>query len=289
MRLVSMLSIDGNTQKLDGGALFGNVPKAVWSQWIPPDKNNLLTLACRCLLLTLEDERRILLETGIGAFFEPKLKKRYGVVEERHQLLHGLEAQGIDESDIDIVILSHLHFDHAGGLLTAWKENAPLDLLFSRAEYWVGKQQWERACSPHSRDRASYIPRLQKLLQESGRLKLLSTYDTHILSPLIDFSFSDGHTPGLMLSHIHTAHGPLVFCSDLVPGVPWVHEPITMGYDRYPELLINEKSALLTSLLETSGYVFFTHDMQCVVGRVCKSDTNKFYVTEVSLSSLLKK
>ena len=171
---MKLYSIEGNTQKLDGGAMFGNAPKAMWSKWISADDRNRIPLACRCLLATDLDGRNVLFETGIGAFFEPELRERYGVVEGRHVLLDSLRAVGLTHEDIDVVVLSHLHFDHVGGLLAAWEENAPLRLLFPNATYVVGAQHWQRATHPHPRDRASFIPGAAELLEQSGRLEKVS-------------------------------------------------------------------------------------------------------------------
>src|SRR5690606_21094514 len=149
-------SIVGNSQRLDGGAMFGNAPKALWSRWIPPDDRNRIPLACRALLVR-DGDRAILCETGIGAFFDPAKKERYGVVEDDHVLLGSLEAAGVPHEHVDVVILSHLHFDHAGGLLAPFEQGAPHRLLFPRARFLVGRGAWERACAPHDRDRASFI------------------------------------------------------------------------------------------------------------------------------------
>src|SRR5436305_11687849 len=110
-------SVEGNTQRLDGGAMFGNCPKPVWEKWAPPDERNRITLACRALLVR-EEKRNVLLETGIGAFFEPKMRERFGVQEDRHVLIESLAKLGLSPAYIDVVVLSHLHFDHACGLLT---------------------------------------------------------------------------------------------------------------------------------------------------------------------------
>ncbi len=155
MKLWSLL---GNSQRLDGGAMFGNAPRAVWQKWIAPDADNGIPLACRCLLAEDLDGRTVLFETGIGAFFEPKLRARYGVLEDRHVLLDSLAAAGFSHEDIDVVVLSHLHFDHAGGLLAAWSEGDAPSLLFPNATFVVGARHWARAVEPHPRDRASFIP-----------------------------------------------------------------------------------------------------------------------------------
>ncbi len=155
---MQLWSINGNSQKLDGGAMFGNAPKAMWSRWIAPDELNRIPLACRCLLIKDLDGRNVLFETGIGAFFEPSLRERYGVVESHHVLLESLAAAGVSHEDIDVVVLSHLHFDHAGGLLAAWEEGKTPQLLFPNARFLVGASHWQRALKPHPRDRASFIP-----------------------------------------------------------------------------------------------------------------------------------
>lgn len=268
--------VSGNTQKLDGGAMYGNAPKEIWSKWSPPDEKNRITLACRALLLTTDDGRRLLFETGIGAFFDPKLRERYGVSGGGHVLLQNLAALGVKPDAIDAVILSHLHFDHAGGMLSAFEDGAPR-LVFPRAQVYVGKRQWERASLPHARDRASYIPALQDLLAASGRLTLVADDGQSDLAPLVTFRFSDGHTPGLMMSQINLTEGPIVFVADLIPGLPWMHVPITMGYDRYPEKLIEEKDALLADLLARNGRVFFTHDPAVACAWVKRDEKGRYF------------
>jgi glyoxylase-like metal-dependent hydrolase (beta-lactamase superfamily II) len=261
-------SILGNSQRLDGGAMFGNVPRALWSRWIAPDDAHRIPLACRALLVEESDGRRILFETGIGAFFEPKLRARFGVMESTHVLLEGVAALGLTDADIDVVVLSHLHFDHAGGLLTAWAPEATPALLFPNAQFLVSTRAWGRANSPHARDRASYIPALQPLLEASGRLNLVDGAHSDLLGPSYRLHYAEGHTPGLLLTEIASDDGPVLYASDLIPGRPWVHLPITMGYDRYPERLIDEKTALLADLASRDGRLFFTHDPDAAMSRV---------------------
>ncbi|KGQ18537.1 Metallo-beta-lactamase [Lysobacter dokdonensis DS-58] len=284
---MKLWSILGNSQKLDGGAMFGNAPRALWSRWAAPDDANRIALACRALLASPLNGKTVLFETGIGAFFDPKMRERYGVVEDRHVLLESLRAAGFEHDDVDIVVLSHLHFDHAGGLLAPWSEGRAPELLFPNATYVVSKECWERANHPHPRDRASFIPELQGLLEKSGRLELVEGVHTPALGKSVRFHFSDGHTPGLMLSEIigpdssnGEAHGGVVFCADLIPGRPWVHVPITMGYDRNAELLIDEKREFLEDKLARNVHLFFTHDPECALAQVVRDDaTGRFGTT----------
>lgn len=280
---MKLWSILGNSQKLDGGAMFGNAPRAMWAQWAHPDEQNRIALACRALLASPLGGKTVLFETGIGAFFEPKLRERYGVVEDRHVLLDSLREAGFGHEDIDVVVLSHLHFDHAGGLLAEWHEGTAPSLLFPNATYVVSAGCWERARHPHPRDRASFIPELPDLLERSGRLEIVDGAHSRVLGDAVRFHYSDGHTPGLMLSEIvgpeHVdgeAHGGVVFCADLIPGRAWVHVPITMGYDRNAELLIDEKRKFLEDKLARNVHLFFTHDPDCALAQVTRDARGRF-------------
>ncbi|MGB0648345.1 MAG: MBL fold metallo-hydrolase [Bradymonadia bacterium] len=284
---MKLWSIEGNRQRLDGGAMFGNVPQALWSKWFSPDSQNRIDLACRALLIREDSGRLILLETGIGAFFEPKLKARFGVTSEAHDLLENLAAINVSPDEIDIIVLSHLHFDHAGGLLTPWSPDGQHHLCFPRAQFLVSEAGWTRAIKPHYRDRASFIPELNQLLLDSGRLEIVRGSSSDILGPKFRFHYSDGHTPGLMLCELDTAVGPIVFAGDLIPGTSWVHLPITMGYDRFPERLIDEKDALLTDLVERGGHLFFTHDPQIALGKVARDEKGRFAVESAVRSTEL--
>ncbi len=274
-------SIEGNSQRLDGGAMFGNVPRALWSRWIEPDERHRIPLACRGFLIhdTARD-RRILLEAGIGVFFEPKLADRFGVSDPGHMLLMNLAAMGVDPGGVDLVVLSHLHFDHAGGLLTPWAPDGGYKLVFPNARFLVGARAWERANAPHFRDRASFVPELHRLLEATGRLELVEGEGSDTLGPDFSFTLSDGHTPGMLLTRLGGERGGVQFCGDLIPGAPWVHLPVTMGYDRYPERLIEEKQAFLERVMARGDRLLFTHDSQVAACSVARDERGKFSAVE---------
>ncbi|MFO0666249.1 MAG: MBL fold metallo-hydrolase [Polyangiaceae bacterium] len=282
---MKLFAVQGNHQRLDGGAMFGNCPKPVWEKWAPPDARNRITLSCRCLLVREDSGRNVLLEAGIGAFFDPKLRDRFGVEEERHVLLDSLAALGLAASDIDVIVLSHLHFDHAGGLLTAFEAGKPAALAFPKAHYVVGSEAWARAKAPHARDKASFIAELQGLIEQTGRLEIVRGNHSEVLGDAYSFTYSNGHTPGLMLTRVEGhPNGPITFMGDLIPGAAWVHLPITMGYDRFPELLIEEKKEVLDRVIAEGGWAFFTHDHDASCARIAKHGEK--YAAEDPIPSL---
>lgn len=279
-------SVEGNRQSLDGGAMFGNAPQALWKRWFAPDALNRIELACRGLLVEY-GSCKYLLETGIGNFLRPDLAKRYGVKDySTHVLLRSLAELGVDEEQIDFVILSHLHFDHAGGLLPSYsassdaKGGCPANLHFPKATYLVSAKAWERSRNPHPRDRASFIPGLCDALESTGRL--------HIVEPGVavprlpsEFSFvySHGHTPGQMHTLLKGKDASVFFCGDLIPGEAWLPVPITMGYDRYPEKLSEEKQAVYAAADTDKLWLYFTHDPQSVAIRFVRDPEGKIKPT----------
>ncbi len=271
----------GNSQRLDGGAMFGNAPKAMWEHWAAPDDLNRIPLATRAVLVQEDSGRNVLLEAGVGAFFPPELRERFGVVEEHHVLLDALAGLGVAPADVDVVVLSHLHFDHAGGVLAAWQPGAAPSLVFPSARYVVSRAALDRAVSPTPRDRSSFVPELPALLRATGRVETVVGQFSAVLGPAYRFHYSDGHTPGLLMTELAGPDGPVVYASDLVPGVPWVHVPITMGYDRFPELVVEEKAAFLADMAERSATLVLTHDPVTAAARVVRDDRGRFSAVPV--------
>lgn len=266
----------GNSQRLDGGAMFGNAPKAMWEHWIAPDEQNRIPLATRAVLVQEDSGRNVLLEAGVGAFFSPELRERFGVVEDSHVLVDALAGLGVQPTDVDVVVLSHLHFDHAGGVLAAWRPGTAPTLVFPNARYVVSRAAFERAVSPTPRDRGSFVAELPDLLRGTSRLEQVMGRFSAVLGPDYRFHYSDGHTPGLLITELEGPDGPVVYPSDLVPGVPWVHVPITMGYDRYPELVVEEKARFLADMADRSATLVFTHDPTTATATVARDDRGRY-------------
>ncbi|MEX0767538.1 MAG: MBL fold metallo-hydrolase [Microthrixaceae bacterium] len=274
--MTTLTPVLGNSQRLDGGAMFGNAPRALWQRWMQPDELNRISLATRSVLIQEDSGRTVLLEAGIGAFFAPNMRERFGVSDPEHVLVNNLAKLGVAPADIDVVVLSHLHFDHAGGLLTAWQADSAPELVFPQAHYVVSQDAWDRALNPTPRDAGSFIPELQPLLEATGRLELVRGKSSVTLGDGYCFHYSDGHTPGLLMTEVDGPDGPVLYTSDLILGAPWVHAPITTGYDRFPELAMQEKLTLLADLVERGVSVVFTHDPEVAIAGIEQDSSGRY-------------
>ncbi|WP_286817967.1 MULTISPECIES: MBL fold metallo-hydrolase [Desulfobacter] len=275
MQETSFIVIRGNSMRLDGGTMFGNAAKALWQKWVRADERGMIDIASNCLLVKTGNYN-LLFETGCGAYLSPDMKARFAVQEETHVLLQSLSEQGLSDSDITHVVLSHLHFDHAGGLLSAWESDRKPDLLFPNALFVVGEEHFRRSKSPHPRDRASFIPGLAEKLQATGRLVLKQGGDRLTVGALtIEFFQSQGHTPGMLVSLIQARGGTVIYTGDLIPGLPWVNLPITMGYDRFAEKLVDEKKQILDRAVAEDALLVFPHDPVHVAARVERDPVKK--------------
>ncbi len=243
--------------RLDGGAMFGTVPKVLWEKSNPPDARNRIELALRCLLAEGEG-RRILVDAGVGgATFGPKEAEMYAVED---------KGPGLDPASITDVVLTHLHFDHAGGAVTQGRPTFP------NATYWVQRRNLENAKHPNEREKASYLPQTWQVLEASGRLNLVDG-PAEIL-PGIHAIPSDGHTVGMQLVRV----GPVVYCADLIPLTAHVRVPFTMGYDIHPGLLIEEKRRLLEQGEKEGWILFFEHDPSVAACRIARDKVRGHFV-----------
>ncbi len=264
--------------KLDGGAMFGNASKEQWQKWVKPDEVNCIPIATRCVLLKNTPQGNILIDAGAGNYLPEKILERFCITEGYNALEHNLRVQGVPHTEIDIVLLSHLHFDHIGGLVE--NKKGSLSLLFPNAKYYVSEGQWNRATKPlHPRDRVyDMVQDIMELMVASGRLIKINEDNLDCLLPTLTLSFSNGHAYRQINSKMTVNGQKYYFPTDLIPGRHWVHLPITMGYDRFPELIINEKKELLEEIHRENGILIFVHDPDIHTCKVEKNDLGRFEV-----------
>jgi len=246
--------------KLDGGAMFGVVPKSIWNKTNPADENNLCNWAMRSLLIE-ENNRLILIDTGIGDKQDPKFLSHYHITDNA-PLEKKLNALGYTSNDISDVILTHLHFDHCGGAVQKTKDNSLLEPTFKNATYWSNEKHWEWATEPNKREKASFLSENILPIEESGQLKhikRISNSEAHFLNN-IDLLFMDGHTESMMLPKIQYKNKTIVFMADLLPSVGHIPLPYIMGYDTRPLLTLDEKENFLIEACNNEYILFFQHD-----------------------------
>ncbi len=253
---MELFTVDTGFFKLDGGAMFGVVPKSIWSRTNPADENNLCTWAMRCLLVS-EGNRLVLIDTGIG----DKQDARFF----SHYYLHGdasleksLRQLGVHPTDITDVFLTHLHFDHCGGSVK-YGSHGQYELAFPRAKYWTNQDHWNWATRPNPREKASFLEENILPLQEHGVLEFLDLSKKSLFTGF-DFLTMDGHTDKQMLPKLQYKGRTLVFMADLLPSVGHLPLPYVMGYDTRPLLTLQEKQAFLEEAARENYLLFFEHD-----------------------------
>lgn len=249
-------SIDTGLFKLDGGAMFGVVPKAIWQKTNPADDNNMCTWAMRCLLI--EDSKRlILVDNGIGDKQDAKFFSHYYLHGEA-SLLGSLKKVGFSPDDVTDVFLTHLHFDHCGGGVK-YNAQGGLDMVFKNAKYWSNTDHWLWATQPNPREKASFIKENILPMQESGHLNFI---DLRASSPFnnIDIITVDGHTDKMMLPKIKYKDKTIVFAADLLPSAGHIPLPYVMGYDTRPLLTMTEKEQFLNEAADNGYIIMFEHD-----------------------------
>lgn len=262
---------------LDGGAMFGTVPKVLWEKSNPADDKNRIKMEARALLLKSKD-RNILIDCGNGADFIEKYGEKMGskfaemykIDQNGNSLLKSLAKQNIKPEDIHVVILTHLHFDHCGGGVTA--KNGKLVPTFPNAKYYVQRKNFETASRPNVREKASYFAANFQPLIEHGVLNFLDG-ETELF-PGIKTWISNGHTQGHQMVSIEDNDKAVLYCGDVVPTSSHVRLPWVMGYDLNPLVLIEEKMKYLTQASQKKTYLFFEHDPYCDVATFAKKDTD---------------
>lgn len=258
-------SINTGNFKLDGGAMFGVVPKSIWNKLNPSDENNLCTWALRCLLI-IDGDRKILIDTGMGNKQDAKFFSHY----QPSNSVSFSEALGklnLQVNDITDVLLTHLHFDHVGGAIEI--KDGEYKTVFPNATYWVSAPQWELAMNPNKREKASFLKENIQPLKESGQLKLIEVplYQGKELQEIhfsenISCILVNGHTQSMMLPKIKYNNKTLVYMADLLPSVGHIPLPYVMGYDMQPLITLNEKELFLNDAAKNNYTLFFEHDAQ---------------------------
>jgi glyoxylase-like metal-dependent hydrolase (beta-lactamase superfamily II) len=246
--------------KLDGGAMFGVVPKSLWQKTNPADDNNMCTWALRCLLI--EDGKRLMLiDTGIGDKQSEKFFSHYHL-QGNDTLIGSIRKAGFHEDDITDVMLTHLHFDHCGGAIAWNTQKDGYRPVFKNAIYWSNAPHWQWATLPNAREKASFLTENMLPIQESGQLKFVErtgSFSTEVF-PNIDLLFVDGHTDSMMIPHIKYKGKTIVFMADLLPSVGHIPLPYVMGYDTRPLITLAEKGTFLEKAAAENYVLFLEHD-----------------------------
>lgn len=246
--------------KLDGGAMFGVVPKSLWTRTNPADENNMCDWSMRSLLIE-DGDRLILIDTGIGDKQSEKFFSHY-YLSDHNSLEPNLKALGFGLDDVTDVFLTHLHFDHCGGAIQWNKERTGFEPVFKNATYWSTENHWKWATEPNPREKASFLKENIMPIQESGQLKFIDRKGdyTENVFPNFDVFFVDGHTESMMIPHIHYKDKTLVFMADLLPSVGHIPLPYVMGYDTRPLQTLKEKEIFLKKAVNENYVLFLEHD-----------------------------
>ena len=270
----SISTLAGMRRRIDGGTLFGPTPRAQWAEWMTPDHDNSVEICARVLLVQ-QPGRNILVMAGADNLLASPPRSCRCQPRTRG-LLDSLEQRGLDEKDIDSVVLTHVQTHLSQEMNERISEGEMPRLLFAQAQYFCGASHWQRARHPHPLDRDLFVQALVRRLEHSGRLILIDAHRCDSLGEGWSFHTSDGFTPGQLLPQIELPGGPLIFCGDLIPGTPWLDLEVTSGRDRNAERVVDEKEHLLDHLVANRGRLFFARDPQVAMTRIMRDRRSRY-------------
>jgi glyoxylase-like metal-dependent hydrolase (beta-lactamase superfamily II) len=257
---MKLYPIEAGNFKLDGGAMFGVVPKTIWNKTNPADENNLIDIAARCMLIE-DGNRLILIDTGMGNKQSEKFFSYYSLWG-THSLDKSLAKFGFHRDDVTDVFMTHLHFDHCGGSVNWNKDKTGYEVAFKNAKFWTNENHWEWATKPNQREKASFLHENIIPMQESGQLNFIKRPDSDfgICDLGFEIFYVDGHTEKMMIPHIKYNDKTIVFCADLIPTAGHLPLPYVMGYDTRPLLTMPEKAKFLNHAAQNNLYLWLEHD-----------------------------
>ncbi|HET8864375.1 MAG TPA: MBL fold metallo-hydrolase [Gracilimonas sp.] len=279
-----LFTIETGDFRLDGGAMFGVVPKTLWSRDLPADEKNRIPMTMRCLLIRSKNTGKLyLIDNGAGTKFNDKMEDIYQLDQSNKNLENSFKEHGFSFDDVTDVIFTHLHFDHCGG--TSFYNNSDeLELTFSNATYHVVDTHWKNANAPNAREKASFLPENITPIKESGKLNLVK--ENHEYEPGLSAVGVNGHTIGQQLPKVEVDSETLVFVADLLPTHVHVPIPWVMGYDMYPVQTLNEKDAFLKIAAQKNWNLYLEHDAHKEIIRIQYED-GRFSVSDsLTLSDL---
>lgn len=258
---MNIYPIEAGNFKLDGGAMFGVVPKTIWNRTNPADNNNLIDIAARCLLIE-DGNRLILIDNGMG---NKQSEKFFGYYYQwgEFSIDISLKNAGFHRNDITDVFMTHLHFDHCGGSVIWNKDKTGYEVAFKNAKFWTNENHWEWATKPNAREKASFLRENIIPMQESGQLNFIKKPKSQLdFSKELGFDifYADGHTEKQMLPHINYKGKTIVFCADMLPTAGHIPIPYVTGYDTRPLLSMDEKDVFLKAAADNNYYLWLEHD-----------------------------
>ena len=286
---MKLYPIETGNFKLDGGAMFGVVPKTIWNKTNPADDNNLIDIAARCLLIE-DGNRLILIDTGMGHKQSEKFFGYYSLWGS-HSLDKSLAKYGFHRDDITDVFMTHLHFDHCGGSIQWNKDKTGYEPAFKNAAFWSNENHWQWATEPNVREKASFLKENIIPMQESGQLRFIQRpEDDFLVKSELGFGilFVDGHTEKQMIPHIQCQDKTIVFCADLLATAGHIPVPYVMGYDTRPLLTMPEKTKFMNAAAENNYYLFLEHDAHNEIITVEKTERGVRLKDVYSADEILK-